>query len=159
LQKIRNTQRIRIAFEQLWKRKDLWLKIDSAGFNPPQTDDWQFPGHGLHWDVSLQPPIPFSTQGILYLTDTSEEQGAFSLVPGFHHKIDAWLASLRESADPRKEDLEALGVKRIGANAGDMIIWQQALPHGSSPNMSDKPRFAQYINYLPADRQIHPGWK
>lgn len=158
LEKTRNAEKIRIAFQQLWGREDVWLTTDRVGFNPPETTFYKYPGQGLHWDVSLQLPIPFSTQGILYLADTAEDQGAFSLVPGFQHRIEHWLSTLPEEIDARSQDIECLGVKRISANAGDLIIWQQALPHGSSPNTSDQPRFVQYINYLPADRKIHANW-
>jgi hypothetical protein len=159
LRKNRNSASIRMAYEQLWQRKDIWLNTDRAGFNPPETDLWKFPGPDLHWDCSLTLPIPFGLQGILYLADTEANQGAFTLVPGFQHQIENWLHSLPPGTDPRKEDLHALGSKPITAEAGDFIIWQQALPHGSSPNTSNVPRFVQYINYEPADLQDAHQWK
>jgi hypothetical protein len=150
LEKNRNSKTIRAAFEQLWNRTDLWVTADRVGFNPPETPKWKFPGPRLHWDTELNLPIPFGLQGILYLADTEENQGAFSLVPGFQHRIESWIDSLPHGADPYKEDLYALGCIPIAANAGDFIIWHQALPHGSSPNTSTKPRFVQYFTYDPA---------
>jgi ectoine hydroxylase-related dioxygenase (phytanoyl-CoA dioxygenase family) len=158
LEKNRTTIKIKKAYEQLWQRKDIWVNADRVGFNPPETNDWKFPGPSLHWDVSLVQPIPFGLQGILYLTDTKENQGAFSLVPGFHNKITNWLKELPANAHPRKENLYELGVKGIEANAGDFIIWHHALPHGSSINTSDKPRFVQYINYAPIDAEVRDEW-
>lgn len=149
LEKNRRSPRLRKAFEQVWGRKDIWVSADRVGFNPPETNRWKFPGPYLHWDVSLDLPIPFATQGILYLTDTAANQGAFTLVPGFQHRIEDWLHSLPPDASPREQDLYALGATPIAANAGDFIIWHQALPHGSSPNTSQVPRIVQYINYLP----------
>ncbi|SJZ93132.1 phytanoyl-CoA dioxygenase family protein [Sediminibacterium ginsengisoli] len=154
LNRIRASARIREAFMQLWGRRDIWLSTDRVGFNPPETESWKYPGDKLHWDVSLELPIPFCTQGILYLTDTAENQGAFSLVPGFQHRIGNWLNSLPPEANPRQEDLYALGVKPIAANAGDLIIWHHALPHASSPNTASVPRYVQYINYRPADLEV-----
>ena len=151
LQKNRQSAFIRMAYEQLWKRSDLWVSTDRVGFNPPETDTWKFPGPDLHWDCNLDQPIPFNLQGILYLADTAPDQGAFTLVPGFHNRITEWLLSLPEGTNPRTENLHALGSLPIAANAGDFIIWHQALPHGSRPNTSSKPRFVQYINYQPAD--------
>ncbi len=49
----RQSLRIRKAFAQLWGRNDIWITVDKAGFNPPETDRWKFPGPHLHWDVSL----------------------------------------------------------------------------------------------------------
>jgi len=158
LQKNRLSPKIKAAYEQLWQRKDLWVNTDRVGFNPPQTESWHFPGPLLHWDVSLATPIPFGLQGILYLADTEHNQGAFTLVPGFHNRVEAWLNSLPANAHPREQDLYALGTKPVVANAGDFIIWHHALPHGSSVNTSDKPRFVQYINYEPLDREIRDEW-
>ncbi len=158
LEKNRRSEKIKLAYEQLWKRKDIWLNTDRVGFNPPETTNWKFPGPGLHWDVSLLLPIPFGVQGILYLNDVASNQGAFTLVPGFHHKVEGWLKNLPLNVNPRNEDIHALGTKPIVANAGDFIIWHQALPHGSSPNTSALPRFVQYINYAPANMEFREEW-
>ncbi len=159
LQKNRESAKIKAVYEQLWGRKDLWLNTDRVSFNPPETEAYQFQGPRLHWDVSLDLPIPFGLQGLLYLSDTAENQGAFTLVPGFHNRIEPWINSLPDGADPRREDLYALGPKPIAAGAGDFIVWHQALPHGSSPNTSNKPRLVQYINYSPVDFESRGKWK
>ncbi len=159
LQKNRESMKIKAVYEQLCGRKDLWLNTDRVSFNPPETQAYQFQGPRLHWDVSLDLPIPFGLQGLLYLSDTAENQGAFTLVPGFHNRIEPWINSLPDGADPRREDLYALGPKPIAAGAGDFIVWHQALPHGSSPNTSNKPRLVQYINYSPADFESSGKWK
>ncbi|HYE55851.1 MAG TPA: phytanoyl-CoA dioxygenase family protein [Chitinophagaceae bacterium] len=158
LEKNRKAEKIRSAFEQLWGRKDLWMNTDKVSFNPPECDEWKFPGPRLHWDVSLELPIPFGLQGLLYLSDTKENQGAFTLVPGFHKRIEGWISSLPPGADPRKEDMYALGAQPIAANAGDFIIWHHALPHGSSANTAFVPRFVQYINYAPVDAEVKHKW-
>lgn len=147
IQKNRESVIVRKAYEQLWGRTDLWCTADRVGFNPPETDEWKFPGPDLHWDVSLSLPIPFGLQGILYLADTASNQGALTVVPGFQNRIENWISELPAGANPRQQDLHALGSFPIAADAGDFIIWHQALPHGSSPNTSQKPRFVQYMNY------------
>lgn len=158
LEKNRRSPRIRAAYEQIWNRTDLWMNTDRTGFNPPETSQWKFPGPRLHWDVSLQLPIPFGSQGILYLSDTQANQGAFTLVSGFHNRIETWLHSLPPGTNPRTENLYALGATPIVANAGDFIIWHQALPHGSSVNTSSLPRIVQYINYAPLDEEVRENW-
>lgn len=144
---IRRAPRIHKAFAQLWGTTDLWMNTDRLGFNPPTRGDWNFAGQPLHWDDSLTRPIPFGTQGILYLTDTAAEQGALRLIPGFHHKLDAWLDSLGDS-DPRLVDLTAQAVP-ITANAGDLIIWRSDLPHGATTNHGRAPRLVQYMAMYP----------
>jgi hypothetical protein len=158
LQRNRDTPIIRQAFQQLWGRNDVWVNTDRVGFNPPETATYRFPGPKLHWDVSLAQPMPFGTQGILYLADTAANQGAFTMVPGFNHKLAPWLKSLPPGTNPRTEDLYALGAVPVAANAGDFILWHQALPHGASPNTSALPRFVQYINYQPIDLEIREEW-
>lgn len=154
----RRSPRIHKAFAQLWGTADLWVTTDRAGFNAPERPGWMFRGPDLHWDVSVKTPIPFGTQGILYLTDTPPEQGAFTLVPGFHRRIESWLATLPPGADPRREDMHALGSRAIGGRAGDLVIWHQALPHGASPNRGTRPRMVQYINMLPAEYGEQEEW-
>ncbi|MBX9781895.1 MAG: phytanoyl-CoA dioxygenase family protein [Chitinophagaceae bacterium] len=158
LQKNRANAYIRKAYEQLWKRKDIWVNTDRVGFNPPETTFWKFPGPNLHWDVSLKLPIPFGLQGILYLSDTEATQGAFTLAPGFQNSIEQWLNNLPAGTNPRTADFYALGATPVVANAGDFIIWHHALPHGSSRNTSAKPRFVQYINYAPLDAEVQTEW-
>lgn len=155
----RNSPRIRRAFEQIWGRTDLWMTIDQCGMNPPERPGWQFPGPHMHWDVSLELPIPFGVQGLLYLTDTEAEQGAFSCVPGFHLKIENWLKSLPEGINPRELDLPALGEVPISGRPGDLIIWHNALPHGSRPNRTTRPRFVQYMTMRPSDFATNPNWR
>jgi len=158
LNRNRNAFKIRKAYEELWKRKDIWVNTDRVGFNPPETEKHKFQGPRLHWDVSLKQPIPLGTQGILYLADTAENQGAFTLVPGFQNRVGSWLKSLPPGVNPRSQDLYALGPVPIAANAGDFILWHHALPHGSSPNTSALPRFVQYINYEPSDHRENDEW-
>jgi ectoine hydroxylase-related dioxygenase (phytanoyl-CoA dioxygenase family) len=155
----RRSARIRKAFAQLWKRDDLWVSVDQCGLNLPETPDRPYNGQTLHWDVSLVPPIPFGLQGELYLTDTLAEQGAFTCVPGFHRKIDEWLAHIPNGVDPRRLNLYELGAVSVPGEAGDLIIWHQALPHAGSPNRADKPRVVQYINLRPSTWEYETDWK
>jgi hypothetical protein len=155
---IRHAPRIHKSFAQLWQTADLWPATGRVEFSPPDQSGWPTSGRVLHWDVSLQQPIPFGTQGILHLTDTPVEQGAFMTVPGFHRRVHEWLSSLRPGTDPRQLDLHSLGAKSIAAGAGDLIIWHQALPHGVNPNRGVRPRMVQYINYQPARYEEREVW-
>ncbi|WP_294049742.1 phytanoyl-CoA dioxygenase family protein [Sphingomonas sp.] len=157
LEAARRAPRVHKAFAQLWGTSDLWPRIDRMSFNAPLRAPQSFAAPRLHWDVSLVPPIPFATQGILYLSDTAADQGAFELVPGFHHRLAEWLAALGD-ADPRTVDLSDQAV-RIPARAGDLIIWRHDLPHGASPNTAARPRLAQYVNYYSAEMGIQPAWR
>ncbi len=155
----RRSPRIHKAFAQLWGTADLWVTTDRVGFNAPLRDGWSFQGPDLHWDTSLHQPMALDIQGILYLTDTEAEQGAFTCVPGFHRVIEAWLKSLPDGVDPRQQDLHALGAKPIAGRAGDLIIWNDGLPHGASPNRGARPRIVQYIKMYPTRRETAEVWR
>ncbi len=157
LEAVRRSARVYKAFAQLWGTSDLWRRVDRMSFNAPLRRYHSFVPPRLHWDVSLVPPIAFATQGMLYLTDTSEDQGAFELVPGFHHELPGWLETLGD-ADPRTVDLSDRAV-RIPGRAGDLIIWRHDLPHGATPNNTDRPRLAQYVNFYSAKMGIQPAWR
>ncbi|MFY9289548.1 MAG: phytanoyl-CoA dioxygenase family protein [Methylorubrum rhodinum] len=144
LEVARRSKRIHKAFAQLHGTGDLWASTDRMSFNPPEHAGYRFPGPHLHWDMSLASPRPLSTGGILYLTDTDANQGALQVVPGFHHRLDGWLAEIGD-ADPRTIDLSAEAVP-IPARAGDLVIWRHELPHGASPNTATRPRMVQYVN-------------
>ncbi|UWZ85897.1 phytanoyl-CoA dioxygenase family protein [Occallatibacter riparius] len=141
----RRSPRLIKAFSQLWGREDLWAIVDQGGLNPPERGDWKFPGPHVHWDATIAPPHRFGVQGILYLTDTPAEQGAFSCIPGFHRRLDEWLGMLPAGTDPRVAIRREPGFVPIAGKAGDLIIWHHLLPHGSSPNRGSLPRVAQYI--------------
>ncbi len=155
----RRAPRLVKAFAQLWGREDLWATVDQGGFNPPENDGWKFPGPHVHWDVSIAPPHCFGIQGILYLTDTPAEQGAFSCIPGFHRSLQQWLNDLPPMEDPRQAILRHPGLKPIAGRAGDLVLWHQSLPHGSSPNRGDNPRVVQYITLRPTRWESAPEWK
>lgn len=160
LDKNRQSQRIHRAFAQIWGTEDLFHSVNRVSFNPPLDAEWNLYGPcNLHWDASIAQPMPFDVIGLLYLNDVAENQGAFQCVPGFHREIDSWLGSLPPGADPRKEILDSFDPVKIAGKAGDLIVWRQELPHGSSINRADYPRFAQYMAMYPADRTINPVWK
>ncbi len=155
---VRRSARVHKAFAQLWGTSDLWSTTDRMSFNPPEKRSKRFPGPHLHWDVSLAQPIPFGTQGILYMTDTAADQGALQLVPGFQHRVAAWLDGLDADADPRQVDLSGEAIT-VPAGAGDLVIWRQDLPHGASPNRTDRPRMAQYANMYSPAWVANPVWR
>ena len=155
----RRSPRMVKAFAQLWGREDLWVSVDQGGLNPPERPGWPFPGPHLHWDTTLAEPHHLDVQGILYLADTAEEQGAFSCVPGFHKTLKAWLDGLPAGVDRRAEALRTLTMKPIAAKRGDMVLWHASLPHGSSPNRGTRPRVAQYIAMRPSRWEHHEVWE
>ena len=154
----RQHPRMHGAFSQIWGTEKLSVSRDRASINPPERPGYEFKGPWLHWDLRIEeiPPLEkIGVQGILYLTDTAENQGAFVCIPGFHLKVHEWLRSLPEGADPREVVREEFGDQAVAieGGAGDLVIWHTALPHGSSPNSAEVPRSGQYITMSPVRRE------
>ncbi|MDG9670268.1 phytanoyl-CoA dioxygenase family protein [Hahella sp. CR1] len=145
----RSSEKMRQAFADIWGTESLQCSIDRAGFNPPETPQYQFFGTRLHWDVDFSRAPELRTQGLIYLTDVAENQGAFHCAPGFHRHMTNWMAQLPPGADPNQQDLSHLKLKYVAAPAGSLIIWHHYLPHGASPNRAATPRVVQYLNMTP----------
>lgn len=150
----RQHRRIYQAFAEVWGTERLWTSIDRVNFKPPpHPDHLDYDVDGfLHWDYHdvAHPPIPFSPQGVLCLTDTADDQGGFHCLPGAHKDL------MREP-NPGEvitpPDLDQVDPIPIPARAGDLIIWHRALPHGNGRNRSSRPRWAQYISMGPAQER------
>lgn len=154
----RASKRIRAAYEQLYGHSAIYKSIDHVSFNPPETKSFSFRGSPLHWDVSLAQPIPERYQGLLYLTDCKGSEGAFHCVPGFQHQLADWLKGLNPGEDPRRVAEQTLQAQAVPGNAGDFVIWHQALPHCATANRGSTPRMVQYLTYIPNGDVEHSVW-
>lgn len=149
----RQLPRIHRAFADLWDTEQLWVTIDRANLNVPNRPGFEFEGF-MHWDIDTSlDPIPFDVQGVLSLTDTVPGQGGFQCVAGMPKRLVEWIQTQPQDRDPHKPDMTDLEVTTVETRAGDLLIWNSQLPHGVSPNKSDRPRLAQYIAMSPAQEQ------
>ncbi len=146
----RQNPRVYGAFVDIWDTEKLWVTIDRVNLNAPARADADFPGF-VHWDVdtSLR-PLPVNVQGVLALVDVKAGEGGLQVVPGFHRILEDWIKTQPADRDPRKPDISVYDLIGVEMNAGDLVIWNSLLPHGTSRNSSDKPRLAQYISMFPA---------
>ncbi len=149
----RQYPKVHQAFSEIWDTDQLWVSLDRANMKPPgraDKPDWQNKGM-IHWDTDTsEEKVPFGVQGVLYLTDTAENQGGFQCVPGFHNRFQEWVKTQPKDRNPRHPDMTGIEVKSISGKAGDLVIWHRLLAHGNGHNRSDKPRMAQYISMSPA---------
>lgn len=153
----RQSPKLYEIFCDLWGRTDLWVSIDRAGMKPPRHPDHPDYDHKgfTHWDIdTTKLPQPFGVQGVLYLSDTDANMGGFQCIPGFHKNLEAWIAEQPADRDPRSPDMSRLppgmALTPIPGKAGDFVIWNKLLAHGNGHNVSDRPRFSQYISMYPA---------
>jgi len=149
----RQAPRVHQAFSELFGTEKLWVSFDRANMKLPRHPDHPEYDHKgfIHWDADTRKlPKPFSVQGVLALTDTTEEMGGFQGVPELFRGLGSWLPTQPADRNPFAPDLTGFGITPIPARAGDLIIWNALLPHGNGHNVSDRPRFAQYISMFPA---------
>ena len=153
----RQHPRVHQAFSEIHGTEKLWVSLDRASMKPPPHPDHPEYDHKgfTHWDTdTAKLPQPFGVQGVLYLTDTTEDMGGFQCIPGFHKNLEAWIETQPPDRNPSVPDLNRLppGMKvtPIPGKAGDLVIWNKLLAHGNGHNVSPRPRLAQYISMRPA---------
>jgi hypothetical protein len=150
----RHSTKARRAFEQLWGTKNLVCSVDFVSINPPENGKYCFQGPDLHLDVNFHHPMHFNTQGIVYLNNIEEHQGALTLCPGFHNNFLNWYDGFSQDENPHEYDYHQHETRSIAADAGDLIIWHHWLPHGASPNRANFPRLAQYMTMYSPEPQL-----
>lgn len=150
----RQTQRVYDAFVDIWDREDLWVSIDRANLNTPNRGARRFTGF-IHWDADTTlDPLPVNVQGVLALSDTSEQSGGFQCIPELFEHFAAWRETAPKDRNPWRPAVDTLPwqVKFIPMKAGDLLIFNSLLAHGIRPNTStDQVRLAQYIAFTPAN--------
>ena len=150
----RQTQRVYDAFVDIWDREDLWVSIDRANLNTPNRGARRFTGF-IHWDsdTTLE-PLPVNVQGVLALSDTTEESGGFQCIPELFENFAEWRKTAPADRNPWRPAVDSLAwkVEFVPMKAGDLLIFNSLLAHGIRPNTStDKVRLAQYITFTPAN--------
>ena len=85
------------------------------------------PAMEIHVDIDLGAG-PFVYGGLVYLTDAPAERGAFCVERG-------------ERVEP------------VPGRAGDLVLWDARVPHGTLANRTELPRVVQYLSMFP-----HGAW-
>ena len=146
---IRQLPVIHDVFTDIWGTEKLWVSIDRCNLNFPVRED-EFKGF-IHWDIDTSDPDRNNNvQGVLSLTDTTNETGGFQCVPELFRNFEEWVKTQPVDRDPFKPDITGFEVEQIEAKAGDLLVWNSMLAHGIRPNRSKIPRIAQYIAMTPA---------
>lgn len=155
----RQHPRVHQAFSELLGTEKLWVSFDRVNMKPPRHPDHPEYDHKgfIHWDAdSRHLDGPLRVQGVLALTDTTEDMGGFQGVPELFRTLPDWAAHQPADRNPHAPDLTGFQVTPIPAKAGDLIIWSTLFPHGNGHNVSDRPRLAQYITMSPARQENEP---
>lgn len=146
LDHIRNDERLKAVFASLYGSDALLPNCEKVSFNPPVNGNFTFKGSPLHWDIDFNIGPQYYIQGLLYLNDVPLNCGPFSLIPGYHHKIEAELQHKGPKILIEELKEQNLSIPVTGKQ-GDLILWLQAIPHAATPNCSDLPRYVQYLSF------------
>ncbi len=161
------------AFSQVYDNHRLWVTVDRASYKPRLSERAgasKGDPNAIHIDRPVLDTSSFAVQGVLYLTDTAEDQGAWECVPGLYQRIKRGDVT---SFDRRTDSVEGYEIKRVAGPAGSIVIWDGLMPHSSGHNWTNTPRFAQYITMHPEgdeatrqervsnwqDRRAPPYWR
>jgi ectoine hydroxylase-related dioxygenase (phytanoyl-CoA dioxygenase family) len=151
----RQTQRIYDAFVDIWGMEKLWVTIDRANLNFPIKPGFEYKGF-IHWDYDPETK-PQNVQGVLALADqTDPNMGGFQCIPWLFRNYDTWKLTQPKDRNPFQPDVTGLEDKivKVPLEAGDLLIFNSAEPHGIRPNLSgNKVRIAQYISMMPAQEE------
>lgn len=149
------------AFADIWGMEKLWVTIDRANLNFPIRPGFEFKGF-IHWDIDTSlDPRPVNVQGVLALSDTDDNTGGFQCIPELYRTLDEWIPTQPADRDPFKPDTSGFEIVKVNMQKGDLLIFNSLLAHGIRPNVSDRPRIAQYISMSPAeeDNQELINWR
>jgi len=147
MHRVRTHPNVRQLFAELYNTYAIIPQTDKGSFNPPETEDWKFVHHLLHWDMNYSKPDPTYIQGLIYLNDVPENRGPLKVVPGFHKQFDNWQQKYPDEIESYHQMRTTLEPEYIAGKKGDVVLWLQTLPHAASCNHSDLPRFVQYLSF------------
>ena len=134
-------------FTELYGTSKIIANTEKVSFNPPESTEWKFRHHQLHWDIDFTKPDLQYVQGLVYLNDVPANRGPLTLVPGFHHQFEDWIKRYPDPNDAHQVMQNTLTGIPVPGKKGDIVCWLQTLPHAASANYSDLPRFVQYISF------------
>jgi hypothetical protein len=162
---VRQWPKLHATFAFLYGTDALWVSQDRVSFKvPAHVHPDGFRMDAVHWDGDPR-ALATSTrgnpgeapggralavQGLVYLTDTPAEKGAFAMVPSLYRTLDEWLATPRTEAELRRPDVSAHSLVPVPGAAGSLVVWNRLMPHTSLANETGEPRLVQYVTMTPA---------
>ena len=139
------------VFTDLYGTKDLFVSNDRVSFKPPaseQNKDWS--REHVHWDCDPWSYNQLGMQGLVYLADTEEDQGAFSCVPSIFKILKQYLSDHKADQYRRYPRTNEEDLVQVAGPKGSLVAFHRLMPHTSDLNRSDQHRFVQYVTMSPA---------
>lgn len=146
---VRQYPDVHAVFAQLYETEKLWVSNDRVSYKPPagvHTKSWQ-PGP-VHWDCDPWSFQGLSIQGLVYLSETSEQQGAFMCVPEIYRNLQQYLTDHAEDEHRQYPKVTEAELTSVGGSKGSLVVFNRLLPHTSGRNATRQHRFVQYVTML-----------
>ncbi len=140
------------VFADLYGTTRLWVSNDRVSYKPPLNDVtelWQMAR--IHWDCDPWTFKGLSMQGLVYLTDTEAEQGAFTCAPDVYRNLQAYLTEHEDDQHRRYPELEDSELVPVPGPKGSLVVFNRLMPHTSGINRSSSHRFVQYVTMMEED--------
>lgn len=149
---IRQDPRLHRLWRAIWGTDQLWTDRNSCRFTPPHR-----PGRAeplpLHWDVDPRDPTLYWYPGILALTDSGPGEGGFCCSPALYRNEarwpTEWLDNPLGQAFPAGQ-VAPEEIIEVPLHAGDLLVFDAHLPHGTVANLGTRPRAVFYLQQFPA---------
>jgi ectoine hydroxylase-related dioxygenase (phytanoyl-CoA dioxygenase family) len=96
-------------------------------------------------------------QCVMNFSDNLDEDGGTIIVPKFHKHVELWCQRNSHLRKPLpwlalESETELLRyAQRVPMRRGSVLMWNQTMFHGTSPNSSQNCRTAQYLKGFPKD--------
>lgn len=148
---IRQLPELYAIWSAVWGTKALWVDRNSCRYTPPWREGRAEP-LPIHWDVDPHDPGVLWYPGILALTDAPPGAGGFCCAPSLMHSRDCWPTSWTTShygVEYRPNEIAAEQIVEIPLAAGDLLVFDSHLPHGTVRNSTASPRVAFCLQMFP----------
>jgi ectoine hydroxylase-related dioxygenase (phytanoyl-CoA dioxygenase family) len=123
------------------------------GVKHPAKDSGMY----LHQDWSHVDETRFRTVNVWCpLLDLNPDNGPVHLLKGSHRLFDTWRGvDIPDSFNSPGEDVLRPFMTDIVLNAGDAVMWDHRIIHGSGVNRSDRTRVAAIVNMRPRESKFY----
>lgn len=145
---LRTLESIYSVFAAIHGTRKLLVSVDRVSRKLPDECGTQRRSP-IHWDCDPFATQGLATQGVVYLTDTAEEQGAFCCVPSIYRHMAAYRAHHAADKERRRPKFVETDVERVPARRGSLVVFHRLMPHSSEVNRATAPRYTQYVTMSP----------
>jgi hypothetical protein len=111
------------VFSLLYGTARLWVSQDRVSFKvPARVHADGFRMDAVHWDGDPRCSDGLAMQGLVYLTDTPAEKGAFAMVPSLYRTLDQWLSTPRSDENVRRPDVSGHALVPVPGARGSLVV-------------------------------------